>query len=169
MSSVLFGEKGALMSSCGKYRYQLWRIWDDSLPKVLFIMLNPSTANHEHDDPTIRRCTGFAHGWGCGGLYVGNLFAYRSTDPKRLRKVENPVGDENNKYLLEMTAKTDLIVIAWGSNPPKVECNSLKGINADELHYLELAKNGHPKHTLYLRKELYPKPMITMAEIRIRI
>ena len=66
---------GAIISDCGKYRYQLWRKWDPSLPVVLFIMLNPSQADASEDDPTIRRCINYAKSWGYGGIYVGNLFA----------------------------------------------------------------------------------------------
>src|SRR3546814_16904510 len=75
----------------------LWRIWDDTKPQCMFIMLNPSTADADLDDPTIRRCIGFAKSWGYGGLQVCNLFAYRSTEPRELLKVrseERRVGKE---------------------------------------------------------------------------
>ena len=77
--------KGAIISKDKKHRYRLWRIWDDSLPKALFIMLNPSTADVMLDDPTIRRCIGFAKSWGYGGIYVGNIFSLRSSNPKDLK------------------------------------------------------------------------------------
>lgn len=94
--------KSAIISECGKYRYSLSRIWDENKANVLFIMLNPSTADGDVDDPTIRRCIGFAKSWGYGGIYVGNLFAYRATDPKELLKVENPIGFENIHHLMDM-------------------------------------------------------------------
>ena len=83
----------AVISECGKYRYSLTRIWDESKPKVMFIMLNSSTANANNDDPTIRRCINFAKAWGFGDLYVCNIFAYRATNPQELLKVDNPFGD----------------------------------------------------------------------------
>ena len=85
MGSCLTGS-GAAFSPCGRYRYKLWRVWDPARPLgcVMFLMLNPSTATDNEDDPTIRRCIGYARSWGYGGLYVGNLFAYRATDPRRL-------------------------------------------------------------------------------------
>ena len=84
---------GAVFSPCGRYRYKLWRVWDPDLPLgcVMFLMLNPSTATDAEDDPTIRRCIGYARSWGYGGLYVGNLFAYRATDPTALQRVDHPL------------------------------------------------------------------------------
>ena len=77
-------QSGADFSECGRYRYKLWRTWDDVRPVVMFIMLNPSTADATADDPTIRRCIGFAHDWGYGGVRVGNLFAWRTPYPQRV-------------------------------------------------------------------------------------
>lgn len=153
--------KGAEFSECGKYRYQLWRIWNDKLPKVLFIMLNPSTAGASEDDNTIRRCIGFAKSWGYGGLYVGNIFAYRSTDPKYLLKAPDPVGKENNRHLSEMGNKCKAAVLAWG-NPAttKKVINSLypKYYPLDNvripLYYIQRCKDGTPAHPLYLKSDL---------------
>ena len=82
---------GAVFSPCERYRYKLWRVWDPARPLgcVMFLMLNPSTATDTEDDPTIRRCIGYARSWGYGGLYVGNLFAYRATDPADLRRADS--------------------------------------------------------------------------------
>ena len=77
-------QSGADFSECGRYRYKLWRTWDDIRPVVMFIMLNPSTADATADDPTIRRCIGFARAWGYGGVRVGNLFAWRTPYPQRV-------------------------------------------------------------------------------------
>lgn len=151
--------KGAVISECGTYRYQLWRIWNNELPKVLFIMLNPSTADANIDDPTIRRCINFAKNWGYGGLYVGNLFAYRSTSPKALIYTADPFGEFNNYHLTEMTAKCDLIICAWGNAPilKKLQYHpKFENINKP-LHYIDLAKGGTPKHPLYLKGDLKPK------------
>jgi len=105
--------KTAVISECGRYRYRLSRQWGDDR-SVLFIMLNPSVANHEIDDPTIRRCIGFAKAWGFGGLRVGNLFAYRATDPAALKAVSDPCGPENSWHLLLMAKGSDTTVCAWG-------------------------------------------------------
>jgi len=145
---------GADFSPDRRYRYKLWRIWDKTNPKALFIMLNPSTADKINDDPTIRRCIGFARSWNFGGILVGNLFAYRSADPKELQLVNNPVGDTNQESIQQMISESKLVVCAWGNEqgaPPKW-LNDLSN-----LHYLELTKDGTPKHPLYLRKGLIPK------------
>ena len=88
--------KGAIISDCQKYRYALWRNWDLSKDKVMFIGLNPSTADHIEDDPTIRRCIGFAKSWGYGGLYMMNLFSYRTSNPSKLKNVKDPIGNPDN-------------------------------------------------------------------------
>lgn len=150
----------AQISPCGRYRYSLTRIWDAEKPKVLFIMLNPSTADGEQDDPTIRRCIGFAKSWGYGGLYVGNLLAYRATNPKDLKGVDDPFGPANETHLKEMARKAELLVCAWGN--PAITKNMMhqtkliKGLGLVP-HYLELTKDGTPKHPLYLKSELKPR------------
>lgn len=85
--------RGAVISDDGRYRYRLWRTWAPELPRMAWIMLNPSTADAEVDDPTIRRCVGFAKREGCGGIEVVNLYAYRSTDPSVLGTVDEKHGD----------------------------------------------------------------------------
>ena len=152
----------AVISGCGKYRYSLTRIWDESKPKVMFIMLNPSTADASNDDPTIRRCIGFAKSWGFGGLYVCNLFAYRATDPKELLKVHNPFGDQNIWHTRKLSDEVDTIVCAWGNKPilKKILKNQnpykLLDFARLKLHYLELSKDETPKHPLYLRGDISP-------------
>src|SRR5712664_2208515 len=87
--------RSAGFSCCGLYRYWLRRHWDAELPPVCFVMLNPSTADAERDDPTIRRCCGFSRRWGYGGIVVVNLYAFRTSDPCCLRNAVHPVGPEN--------------------------------------------------------------------------
>jgi hypothetical protein len=155
-------QKGAVISEDGKYRYQLWRIWDESKPLILFMMLNPSTADADKDGLSIRRCINFAKDWGAGGFYVGNLCAFRSSNPKDLLKESDPIG-ENTHHIAEMVKKTMLVVCAWG-NSPVVKKIFTKGnemiifnyLQAN-LFYIELSQDGTPKHPLYLRKELEPK------------
>lgn len=158
-------KKGAILSECEGYRYRLWRIWDEAKPKVMFIMLNPSTADGEQDDPTIRRCIGFAKSWGYGGLYVCNLFAYRATSPKELLKVDNPFGDANIWHTRDLVGKVDKVICAWGNRP--ILKKILKGQSeielvrfaAGKLYAIDLAKDGTPKHPLYLKSELVPRAL----------
>ncbi len=153
----------AFISECGKYRYELRCTWDESRPKVLFIMLNPSTADAEIDDPTIMRCIGFAKSWSYGGILVGNLFAYRATEPKTLLTVSDPIGQENLTHLKVMYNESDVAICAWG-NGHLLE-KLAKKIGADykplsgflgRIYYLELSNDGTPKHPLYLKSDLKP-------------
>jgi hypothetical protein len=107
-------EKAAIISPCRLYRYQLARIWDDSLPRCLFAGLNPSKADGSQDDPTVRRMIGFARDWGYGGLFVVNLFAFRATDPKDMKAAIDPIGPENDDYIRRLTAYCDITIAAWG-------------------------------------------------------
>lgn len=153
--------KGAIISRNKIYRYQLWRVWDDTKPKLLFIMLNPSTADSKYNDPTIIRCMNYAKDWGYGGIFVGNLFAFRHKDPKRLLKATDPIGRKNNKHLSKMRKKSKKIVCAWGhsgivkklSNKSMEHLLNIKPV----LYCLELSKDGTPKHPLYLKKTLKPQ------------
>lgn len=145
--------KSAIISSNEKYRYGLLRSWDIHKPYVMFIMLNPSTADGVKDDPTITRCINFAKSWGYGGLWVGNLYAYRATDPKELKNTPDPWGPENFMQLQSMVDRCKIIVCAWGNNKgrPSRIFNKF-----DNLFYLGLSNNGTPKHPLYLKKGLKP-------------
>jgi hypothetical protein len=142
----------AVISPCGKYRYLLERKWSIGLPCVTWIMLNPSTADAEKDDPTIRRCIGFSKAWGYGSLYVVNLFAWRATDPSELKRVLRPVGPENDHYIGRAAANCKEIVAAWGAHGSfqdrdKVVLNLLKGFG---ITALSLTTKGSPGHPLYL-------------------
>ena len=155
----------AVLSDCKKYRYSLTRVWDDEKPRVLFIMLNPSKADAEKNDRTVTRCINFAKHWGYGGLYVVNLFSYISTKPGALLTAAFVVGVENEKWFRRMSALADLVVCAWGNSPIVNKLQKrldhtwkpLSWINKP-LHYLELSKDGTPKHPLYLPKHLIPIP-----------
>ncbi len=145
------------MSHCGKYRYALWRIWDNSKPIVAFIGLNPSTADFVADDPTIRRVKGFSKAWGFGGIYMLNLFAWRSTDPKVLPTVEDPIG-ECDKWLLYPTKKIHTVVFAWGSNPAIKIKNRAARVSEMFPNAICLKKNkdGNPWHPLYVASNTEP-------------
>src|SRR5262245_13227298 len=110
----LFQQSSAELSPCGRYRYALTRTWGDPKKVVCWVMLNPSTADADQDDPTIRRCLGFSRAWGAGGLVVVNLFALRATDPDQLRIAADPVGPDNDSHL-STAAFGRLVVAAWGA------------------------------------------------------
>ncbi len=117
-------------------------------------MLNPSTADAETDDPTIRRCIGFARKWGFQELQVGNLFAWRATDPRELKQALDPVGPENDRHLMTMSGCADVVIAAWGArgnyrNRAAEVLDLLEGT----VYHLGLTKQGHPKHPLYLRAD----------------
>lgn len=156
--------KGAIIDSTGQYRYSLWRIWDTEKPKVTFIMLNGSTADAENDDPTLRRCIQYAKGWGFGSLEVVNLFAYRTTLPKELKRALYPVGPENDKHIVKAIKDAGMIVVAWGTNgafmnQDKYVLQMLKRCGV-ELYYIDISKDGIPKHPLYLKGNLKPKKLV---------
>ncbi|MCL6605535.1 MAG: DUF1643 domain-containing protein [Paenibacillus sp.] len=159
---------GAVLDETEKYRYSLWRVWDIKLPRLLFIMLNPSTADHTQDDPTIRRCIGFAKSWGYGAIEVVNLFAYRATDPKELRnKKIDPIGIDNDNYIISRASECKDIVLAWGTNGGFLKRDKavLKLLVNYKLNCLEETKFGHPKHPLFVKGDTmyceYPKKEVT--------
>src|SRR4051812_5648202 len=104
--------KTATISDCGTYRYRLGRSWEPSMPRLGFVMLNPSVASADIDDPTIRRCIGFAQRLGFGSIDVGNLFAYRATKPKDLKEAGFPEGPDNNDHLRAIALECQTIVCA---------------------------------------------------------
>lgn len=149
----------ALISSCGKYRYRLSRVWQTG-PKLGFIMLNPSTADAVADDPTIRRCIGFAKSLGYSGIVVGNLFAWRATVPTELKLCLDPVGPENDVALSEMCYDTTMIICAWGDRSPIVERNQrvvqLIKQNGKKPYCLKLTRKSNPGHPLYVPGDTKP-------------
>ena len=161
MTKLKFHSK-ANISDCGKYRYELHREWDKDKKKVLFIMLNPSTADHVEDDLTTRRCIKYAERWGYGGIMIGNIYAFRAKRPKDLKKwLNDPAipldrGYRTNRvHVEEMAQQADMIVCAWGCNHKGIP-DWVKEIK--NIHYLELCDDGiTPKHPLgNLSKDLKP-------------
>ena len=142
--------KNATFSNCRKYRYSLSRIWDKKKKLVLFIGLNPSTANEEVDDPTIRRCVNYVKNWGYGGLIMVNLFAYRVTLPSGLKKVKYPIGEDNDKYIMTLSKKADITVAAWGNNGNLYGRDKQVFDLIPNLMCLKLNKSGQAAHPLYL-------------------
>lgn len=154
----LTGESSARFSPCEGYRYELARTWDVSKPRLTFVGLNPSTADAFQDDPTIRRIIGFARSWGCGALRMFNAFALRSTDPKGLLDVDDPIGPENDSALREdfesARARNERVVLGWG-NPGILDMRGAIVAGWAIAYHGEpecfgLTQNGQPKHPLYL-------------------
>lgn len=145
----------AEFSPCRRYRYTLTRWWGSSAPCV-FLMLNPSTATEVVNDPTITRCMGFAKRWGFGALVILNLFAWRSTDPRQLYRVEDPIGPENDLHIARVAREAGAIVCAWGTHGRLLDrdrrvAELLASIeNKPAIECLGLTKGGDPKHPLYL-------------------
>lgn len=155
--------RDAVISGCGRYRYELRRRWDASLPLATFVMLNPSVADARQDDPTIRRCMDFARRWGCGGICVVNLYAYRATIPEDLALVAkeggDPVGFQNDAWLVRaasQAARTGAsLVAAWGAkhaDPQRVRW-VLRLLGMRRLTCLGTTKDGSPRHPLYVRAD----------------
>ena len=148
----------AVISAVGVYRYTLRRsVAMTGNGRCAFIMLNPSTADAENDEPTIRRCMGFAATWGYGELAFGNLFAYRSTAPFDLiEKADDPIGPMNDGALIEIAATSDRIVCAWGNQGTlrNRDQDVRKLLKGRELVALEITGTGQPKHPLYVRADI---------------
>lgn len=138
-----------------EYRYTLWRIWDDSLPYVQFIGLNPSTADEHKDDPTIRRCVGFARSWGYGAICMTNLFAWRDTKPEHMKKAIDPIGPENDSWLVAAAQEAGLKIAAWGNHGAFLDrAQAVCGLIGD-LHALTINKaTGEPGHPLYVPSDV---------------
>ena len=144
----------AAFSPDRKYRYALWRIWDDRKPVCMFIGLNPSTANENTNDPTIRRCMSFAGCWGFGGLCMTNLFAYVSTNPPDLRSLDS-IGPENDSWLVYLAAHSGIIVACWGHWDIFGRSGAVMSL-IPKLYCLGTTKQGRPRHPLYLSRETKP-------------
>jgi len=146
----------AEISPCGRYRYVLTRTWDAALPVLVFCMLNPSTADASQDDPTIRRCIGFAKREDCGGIAVVNLFAWRATDPDKLPILDTDKAGPENAEHVARTVRGRRVVVAYGAHfsahPFVVQpFLSMLRANAASVHCLGTTKSGAPRHPLYVR------------------
>lgn len=150
----------AVYSDCETYRYSLTRIWEPAGRRVMFVMLNPSTATEVQNDPTIERCERRARSLGFGGFRATNIFAYRATDPRDMRAAADPAGPDNETAILEGMDWADQVVCAWGTNGvhmnqgPRIE--TLLRARGQALYQLGLSKAGHPKHPLYIAYSQVP-------------
>ena len=145
-------ERSAGFSRCGAYRYWLKRRWRDA-PALVFIGLNPSSADAQVDDATLRRIIGFSNDWGFGAVTVVNLFAWRARHPADLKRAPDPVGKRNSFWLRKMTQGSEPVVVAWGNH------GAYQGRDKATLALLTtplclgLTKSGHPRHPLYAPKD----------------
>jgi len=149
-------EKNAVFDKDKIYRYSLIRKWNNNGIKIVWIMLNPSTADENIDDPTIRRCIGFSKIWGAGEMEIVNLFAYRSTSPKKLYTYTDPIGKDNDLFILNSVKKANKIIIAWGTHgsldkrSEYIMFNLLKNYHK-KIFFLKKLKDGEPGHPLYIK------------------
>lgn len=151
--------RGATLSPCGRYRYALWREWDLARPTVVFCGLNPSTADANKDDATIRRDLGFARAWGFGRLLKVNAYGWRATDPKAMLAAADPFGPENLATVLYWARNCELFVACWGNNIREVDAFRLRARLREagvSIHVLRLTQRGNPEHTLRLPRNLRP-------------
>jgi hypothetical protein len=169
---------GAVISPDGIYRYGLWRDippelgggdgWSRAIGTCLFVMLNPSTADANKNDPTITRCMKFAKRWGFERLAVGNLYARRATDPKSLLEFTDPVGPDNDEWLRSMAEEADEIVVAWGGAAPRRLTGHAERVRAvieilaarEQPMALGLTGAGDPKHPLARGKHRVPDDVV---------
>ena len=151
-------KKGAIFSSDRKYRYLLERELEKGNKNVCFIMLNPSIADENQDDPTIRRVISFAKKFDAKILWVVNLFGFITSNPDTLKTVANPIGKDNNRFIKKYTKLADMIILAWGSKGDllKRDQDVLKMLYEfeDKVYALKLLKDKKPSHPLYLPKDI---------------
>ena len=162
-SQVFPTTRGARFSDDRRYRYELWRFWDESKSPILFTLLNPSIADENTNDATIERCQRRARLLGYGGLIVCNLFAFCSTSPGKLYDVDDPVGQDNDRVLLARAKTAGLVVCGWGTH------GAFKGrgpavlamlrANAITPHALKINADGSPQHPLYVAYDVAPIPI----------
>jgi len=150
-------ERTALFSECRRFRYTLRRHWGGRRGYAMFVGLNPSTADEERDDPTVRRCIGYAQSWGYSGLCMTNLFAFRATDPAVMLAEPDPVGPDNDYWLVESARRAAIVVAAWGVHGAHRDRHAAVRGLLPSLHLLRPTQQGHPNHLLYLPKALKPR------------
>ncbi|AOY99920.1 hypothetical protein BKK81_12200 [Cupriavidus sp. USMAHM13] len=170
ITQTLVGEAGAILSDCEQYRYRLWREWDSSRPALGFIMLNPSTADHQVDDLTITRCLQRAIAGKYSRLEVVNLFPLRSTDPDGLLTHPAPLGeraDQNDAVIMDAIDRCAMVLCAWGAHKaaPTRAAEVLRIVRmcgrGNLLYHLGLNQDGSPKHPLYIAAKTRPQRFTT--------
>ena len=154
-------ESMAVFSPCMKYRYILSRVWNPNKKLIMFLMLNPSTADEMKNDPTVERCERRAKAMGYGGIVVCNIFAYRATSPKDMKAQDDPVGVENDQSILSSLREVDKVVCAWGGHGSHMKrADKVKELlkeSGAEVLYLRMTQSGNPSHPLYIPYSEEPK------------
>jgi hypothetical protein len=150
----------------GAYRYLLWRTWDASLPRALWILLNPSTADERIDDSTLRRCKAFSASWRFGGLEIVNLFALRTPYPRDLYLVADPVGSANDRHLIAAARRATCIILAWGAHGgyrqrDQAVLAMLAAHTALAPRCLDVTRSNSPRHPLYIARNKQPIPFVS--------
>lgn len=150
-------DAGADISPCGRYRYRLWRVWDRGLSRLVFIMLNPSTADGRADDPTIRSCARLARALGYGAIEIVNLFAWRATKPADLPLPPSRARGAGNARAIEAAVRRGVVVCAWGAHKYAVDVApgvlSVVALHKRHAYCLGRTKSGAPRHPLYVRTD----------------
>ena len=151
-------KKNAIIDDSGMYRYMLMRQWGKGNRFINFILLNPSTADHEKDDPTVKACIAIAQNNGFDGVYITNLFAFRATQPKDLKQATDPIGPENETYLLKYNQLSEKTIVAWGNHGSFFggAKRVLDLFSKKTLYCLVKNKSGTPKHLLYVKRDTFP-------------
>ena len=149
---------GAYFDSTGSYRYTLWREWDREAPRLAWVLLNPSTADGLDDDPTIRRCIGFAWRWGFGSIEVVNLYAWRAPKPSALEAAGFPVGPGNDRAMRRAIRRADKVMVGWGAFATRDGRSRavLRRLGRIPLFCLGTTAEGQPRHPLYVRGDTEP-------------
>ncbi|WP_218079811.1 DUF1643 domain-containing protein [Anthocerotibacter panamensis] len=144
-------DRGAILDPSGTYRYRLWRSWDPTLPRVTFVLLNPSTADATRDDATLRRCWSFARSWGAGGCEIVNLFALRTPDPLHLRNHPHPIGPDNDRHLAQAIGTAQILVAGWGNGGALgARDRTVLSFFVRRAYCLGMTGRGQPRHPLYV-------------------
>ncbi len=148
----------AVFSKDRQYRYVLGRTWNKTLSRVAIVGLNPSTADEVVNDKTTIRCIKYAQSWGYGGLVLLNLFAFRTPDPKVLKRQADPVGKENDRYIQMYSENCEITVAAWGNDGKHIGRDEKVLPLLSRVHFLKLSKEGCPWHPLFLPLSATPYP-----------
>ena len=157
-------QRGAEFSTCGQYRYALWRVWNSAAPLVMFIGLNPCTAKAKTNDPTIKKCIELAKSWevdgeNYGGVVMMNLFSYCTPDPYVMKKQLDPIGIGNDYWLQLLVQETELIVAAWGDHGTHLNrAHDILRMLPDMMCFNQ-TKKGQPVHPLYQKPQAKLKPL----------
>ena len=143
------------------WRYRLSREWDTNKPTVNFVGLNPSTADENVNDPTVRRCLGYAQQWGFGKMIMTNIFAWRATDPAKMRASADPVGPENDSNLRAAGKEAQLVVACWGEGGRHLaRWQAMRVLLPEQVRCFGVTKSGQPKHPLYLASHLATETLV---------